>query len=423
MKIELPPPIPCKREAPKREQKPAISEAPHRAFPPPVPAPRPPKEAAREQAPSSTPPSFGNQRGNSSTWRLFGYVTAPAVCLLVVLAILSSLRSSSRTEPPRPGPSATPNASPTESPRPGPSPTPSASPTESPRPGPSPTPSASPTESPRTGPSPTPSASPTESPRTGPSPTPSASPTESPRPGPSATPNASPTESPRPGPSPTPSASPTESPRPGPSPTPKYRVKVPGGGFLNMRQGAGISFPIVQRLQHGVDGVTMIGKPVTNGSTRWQQISSRGVVGWVNADYLVPSHGGPSSEGLPPGLVWETWRVEVPSGGFLNMRQGAGISFPVVQRLQHGVDGVTMIGKPVTNGDTRWQKIQSRGVVGWVNADYLVPSRGGQDIPPTVLPAVSNVGPTSEGLPPGFVWETTPAPGATPIPVRRAIEQ
>ena len=282
MKIELPPPIPCKRErppkhsagkqtrvksqataslgrtieqldedrgpkapeAPEREQKPAISEPAHRASPPPVPPPRSPKEAAREQAPSPTPPSFGSERGNSSTWRLFGYVTALVVCLLVVLAILSSLRLASRT------------TAGTQSPRPSPSPTPNASPTESPRPSPSPTP------------------------------------------------NASPTQSPRPSPSPTPNASPTQSPRPSPSPT--YRVELPSGGFLNMRQGPGISFPVVQRLQHGVDGVTLIGKPVTNASTRWQKINSRGVVGWVNADYLVPSRGGPSSEGLPPGFVWET---------------------------------------------------------------------------------------------------------------------
>lgn len=44
-------------------------------------------------------------------------------------------------------------------------------------------------------------------------------------------------------------------PRPGPSPTPnakpKYRVKVPSGGFLNMRQGPGISFPVVQRFCSG----------------------------------------------------------------------------------------------------------------------------------------------------------------------------
>ena len=63
-----------------------------------------------------------------------------------------------------------------------------------------------------------------------------------------------------------------------------------------------------------------------------------------------------------------------------------------------------MIGKPVTNRSTRWEKIQSRGVVGWVNADYLAPSHGGQDIQPTVLPAVSNVGPTSEGRQGCICW-------------------
>jgi uncharacterized protein YgiM (DUF1202 family) len=52
------------------------------------------------------------------------------------------------------------------------------------------------------------------------------------------------------------------------------------GDFLNMRQGPAVSFPVIQRLQEGVYGVTLIGKPVTNGNIRWQQISSRGVVGW-----------------------------------------------------------------------------------------------------------------------------------------------
>ena len=188
---------------------------------PPISLQRSVEEAAPEQTPRQTPPSVGH-KVNGVRWRLFGYLTAAASCLSVVIVISSNLRSS---------------------------------------------------------------------------------PTESPRPGPSPTPNASPTESPRPGPSPTPNASPTESPRPGPSSTPnakrdKHRVKVPG--FLNMRQGPGISFPVVQRLQNGVDGVTLIGNPVTNGSTRWQKIESRGVVGWVNADYLVPSRGG---QGPPPTVL------------------------------------------------------------------------------------------------------------------------
>jgi Bacterial SH3 domain len=70
-----------------------------------------------------------------------------------------------------------------------------------------------------------------------------------------------------------------------------------------------------------------------------------------------------------------TYRISgVMADDFLNMRQGPGISYPVIQRLQNGVDGVTLIGGPVSKGRARWQKINSRGVVGWVNADYLAPS-------------------------------------------------
>ena len=116
VKIELPPPIPCKREgppkhsegkqprvesqatansatsgrtterldedrgpeapeAPEREQNPPVGEAAHRVSPPPVPPPRSPKEAGPEQAPTPTVPFVGNKIGNGVTWRLFGYVT------------------------------------------------------------------------------------------------------------------------------------------------------------------------------------------------------------------------------------------------------------------------------------------------------------------------------------------------------------
>ena len=76
----------------------------------------------------------------------------------------------------------------------------------------------------------------------------------------------------------------------------------------------------------------------------------------------------------------------VMAGDFLNMRQGPGISYPVIQRLQNGVDGVTLIGNPTGNGKTKWQKINSRGVVGWVNADYLTSSSDSQNTQSTVTP-------------------------------------
>jgi hypothetical protein len=87
----------------------------------------------------------------------------------------------------------------------------------------------------------------------------------------------------------------------------------------------------------------------------------------------------PDSQNLRPDASLQrantTYRVSgVMEKDFLNMRQGPGSSYPVIQRLQNGVDGVTLIGDPIRSGKTKWQKINSRGVVGWVNADYLTPS-------------------------------------------------
>ena len=63
----------------------------------------------------------------------------------------------------------------------------------------------------------------------------------------------------------------------------------------------------------------------------------------------------------------------VQRGDFLNLRQGPGQNYPIVQRLENGVDGIKLLGNVVNNGGTMWQKIESRGVQGWVAASYLAP--------------------------------------------------
>jgi PEGA domain. len=62
--------------------------------------------------------------------------------------------------------------------------------------------------------------------------------------------------------------------------------EVAGCEFLNMREGPACTYPVNQRLQSGVNGIVLIGKPVFNGAIKWQQVNSRGVIGWVNAFYL-----------------------------------------------------------------------------------------------------------------------------------------
>ena len=51
--------------------------------------------------------------------------------------------------------------------------------------------------------------------------------------------------------------------------------EVAGCEFLNMREGPASTYPINQRLQSGVNGIVLIGKPVFNGATKWQQVNSR----------------------------------------------------------------------------------------------------------------------------------------------------
>jgi uncharacterized protein YraI len=83
---------------------------------------------------------------------------------------------------------------------------------------------------------------------------------------------------------------------------------------------------------------------------------------------------------------------EITNCEFVNMREGPAVRYRVNQRLQNGVNGIVLLGKPVVNGSTKWQQVKSRGVIGWVNAYYLRKS-----------------------------VVTQPQPVATPIPVRRAI--
>jgi uncharacterized protein YgiM (DUF1202 family) len=77
---------------------------------------------------------------------------------------------------------------------------------------------------------------------------------------------------------------------------------------------------------------------------------------------------------------------EIASCEFVNMRTGPAATYPVNQRLQKGVNGIVLLGGPVFNGPTKWQKINSRGVVGWVNANFLEESRFTVVPSPTPLP-------------------------------------
>jgi hypothetical protein len=73
---------------------------------------------------------------------------------------------------------------------------------------------------------------------------------------------------------------------------------------------------------------------------------------------------------------------EITECDFAYLRTGPGTNFPHPWKLQRGVNGIVLLGDPVFNGPTKWQKVNSRGVVGWINANLLKEDKRVTVIPP-----------------------------------------
>jgi uncharacterized protein YraI len=69
-----------------------------------------------------------------------------------------------------------------------------------------------------------------------------------------------------------------------------YRViKISKGDYLNVRTGAGSTYPIVMKLEPDTAGIVLGANRVANRETMWQEIIVNGQTGWVNADYIAPA--------------------------------------------------------------------------------------------------------------------------------------
>jgi uncharacterized protein YgiM (DUF1202 family) len=68
-----------------------------------------------------------------------------------------------------------------------------------------------------------------------------------------------------------------------------YRVvKISQADYLNVRTGAGSTYPILMKLDPGTAGIVLGTNRVANAETMWQEIIVNGRTGWVNVDYIAP---------------------------------------------------------------------------------------------------------------------------------------
>jgi Bacterial SH3 domain len=96
--------------------------------------------------------------------------------------------------------------------------------------------------------------------------------------------------------------------------------------------------------------------------------------------------------------------VNVTIGDYLNVRSGAGSTYPVVGRLAAGAGDIFSTGEVKKNGNTKWILISAGSVSGWVNADFVQPvdARGTR---PTPKPPAPKPSPISEAADHAKYWE------------------
>jgi len=74
-----------------------------------------------------------------------------------------------------------------------------------------------------------------------------------------------------------------------PAPVTYRVVKISQGDHLNVRAGAGSTYPIVMTLDPGTGGIVLGANRAANAETMWQEIIVNGRTGLVNADFIAPA--------------------------------------------------------------------------------------------------------------------------------------
>jgi uncharacterized protein YraI len=79
-------------------------------------------------------------------------------------------------------------------------------------------------------------------------------------------------------------------------------------------------------------------------------------------------------------MIYEV--VGIPNGDYLNVRSGAGSTYPIIGRLAPGTGEISSTAAAVKNGETTWLRISVGNLSGWVNSDFLKPAGGKGASPP-----------------------------------------
>jgi uncharacterized protein YgiM (DUF1202 family) len=144
---------------------------------------------------------------------------------------------------------------------------------------------------------------------------------------------------------------------------------------VNVRSDAGAGFPIIGSVPQG-EIVELLGR---NKYATWAQVrTAGGLVGWMSTYYLDRASG---FNDLPIVTGYVAQGL-VNRNEILNVRQGPGLTYPVVGTVRFG-DYVNLLGR---NDDSSWLYIQKNALTGWIASAEVEAT-----VPRYTLP-ITNVG-------------------------------
>jgi uncharacterized protein YgiM (DUF1202 family) len=131
---------------------------------------------------------------------------------------------------------------------------------------------------------------------------------------------------------------------------------------LNLRADWGLGGTVIDVLPYGTE-VVIDSKPYDGDGYTWYAVSVRdsGAYGWVAGNFLEVVSG----SGISVGDL-----ISVNTDA-LNIRDGAGLGWNVIDVLPYGFQA-SVIDGPVTVDGYTWYKISTSAITGWVAGEYLV---------------------------------------------------
>jgi uncharacterized protein YgiM (DUF1202 family) len=160
-------------------------------------------------------------------------------------------------------------------------------------------------------------------------------------------------------------------------------IYVVTSGPLRLRSGPGLTSSILAELPVGTRMEIIDTGAVADGYT-WVKVwvSSLDKTGYVAREFIAKETTAPVSGTFPIG---STVHVDSSTGGNVNLRSGAGLSFSVVKIIPNGTTGTILSGETSADGYD-WVKVSMLGVTGWMAARCLDAGTG-TTTPPPVTPS------------------------------------